>query len=135
MTLVDSGPLIAIIDRNDDDHARCVAALANLKGPLVATWPVITEAMHLLGRQTGWAGQNSLWKLLLRGDLLVAELDKPLCERSAELMAQYHDLPMDFADATLVAVAESRRQHHILTIDSDFTVYRLYGRKAFIILP
>jgi uncharacterized protein len=135
MTLVDAGPLIAILDRDDADHARCVAALARLNGPLVTTWPALTEAMYLLGARVGWPGQELLWGLLLRKDLVVSPVTPALVQRAHDLMRKYRDLPMDLADATLVALAEAERTRRIFTLDSDFRVYRMAGRKGFEVVP
>lgn len=135
MTLVDAGPLIAIIDRNDDDHEPCVQALSRLTAPLVTTWPAFTEAMYLLGDRVGWMGQERLWQLAVRGDLNLAATGEQELERVRDLMERYRDLPMDLADATLVALAESLRLRRIFTLDSDFRVYRMNGRRAFEIVP
>ena len=135
MILVDAGPLIALLDRDDRDHDDCAVALADLTGPLLTTWPALTEAMYLLGDRTGWIGQELLWELLLRGDLIAAKLDDSSMKRSHDLMKKYRDMPMDLADATLVALAESRKLSRIFTLDSDFRVYKIKGRKAFDVIP
>ena len=135
MTLVDAGPLIATIDRGDPHHRRCAEALARLPKPLVTTWPAFSEAMHLLHDAGGWRGASLLWDLVLCGEQVVHDLERHMIERMAMLMRKYQDLPMDLADASLVALAEARGLAQIVTLDSDFSVYRLHGRKAFRILP
>ena len=60
MILTDAGPLVALIDRGEADHARCVSALAQIALPLVTTWPALTKAMYLLGEAAAWAGQEAL---------------------------------------------------------------------------
>ncbi len=135
MILVDAGPLIALLDRDDRDHKRCADALAGLSGPLMTTWPALTEAIYLLGDRTGWTGQELLWRLVLRGDLVVARLDDSSVKRSRDLMKKYRDTPMDLADATLVALAESRGLSRIFTLDSHFRIYKIKGRKAFEVVP
>ena len=135
MTLTDAGPLIAILDRNDRDHEACVAALDELTGPLLTTWPVFTEATYLLGDRTGWSGQELLWRMALRGDVIVRELDQAGAKRSRDLMEKYRDVPMDLADATLVAVAEKLAVTRVFTLDEGFRIYRLKGRKTFEIVP
>jgi uncharacterized protein len=135
VTLVDAGPLVALIDRDETDHARCVAALASMSLPLVTTWAAFTEAMYLLGDGGGWRAQAALWRLVQRADLELAELDGPRLERTQALMEQYRNVPMDLADATLVAVAEQRNARRIFTLDSDFQVYRLHGRHALELVP
>lgn len=135
MTLTDAGPLIAIIDADEPDHAACVEALDELALPLVTTWPAFTEAMYLLARGGGSEGQRALWRLVQTGRLVIAELSRSAVERSARLMDQYADRPMDLADATLVALAEEQGHRRIFTLDADFHVYRLRGRHHFEMLP
>lgn len=135
MTLVDAGPLIALIDRADSDHASCVSALEILDAPLITTWPAFTEACYLLGERAGWAAQDVLWHLVDREDLVIRDLTSTMRKRARDLMEKYRDLPMDLADATLVALAETERLRRIFTLDKDFTVYRLQGRRAFEVLP
>lgn len=133
--MTDAGPLVAIIDADEPDHEMCRAALAHLRLPLLTTWPAFTEAMYLLARAGGGAGREALWRLLLTDRLRLLELSRRAVERSAALMAKYADLPMDLADATLVAAAEERGTSTIFTLDSDFAVYRLHGRRRFDIVP
>lgn len=135
MTLTDAGPLVALIDADEPDHQVCARALNALLLPMVTTWPAFTEAMYLLGRAGGTTGQQALWKLLLSRRLTIAELSHPACERSATLMTKYSDLPMDLADATLVALAEERGERRIFTLDSYFQTYRIHGRTRFEIVP
>lgn len=135
MTLTDAGPLVALIDADEPDHETCVHVLGTLSLPLVTTWPTFTEAMYLLGRAGGFAGQQALWDLSLSGRLAVAELSDSTLERSAALMRKNADLPMDLADATLVALAEDRGYRRIFTLDGDFQVYRIHGRTRFELVP
>ena len=135
MTLTDAGPLVALLDADEPDHARCLDALSQLSLPLVTTWPAFTEAMYLLGRAAGWRGQEPLWRMTLREDLVVALPSAAANKRAARLMERYADRPMDLADATLVALAEERGLKLIFTLDADFHIYRLHGRQAFEILP
>ncbi|TMI83799.1 MAG: PIN domain nuclease [Bacillati bacterium ANGP1] len=118
MTLTDAGPLVALLDRDEPDHAKCTEQLQSLSAPMLTTWPAFTEAMYLVGDGLGWRGQEALWRILRRGDLRLAETG-----------------PMDLADASLVAVAEERRLVQIFTLDRDFRIYRLPGRRSFVIVP
>jgi uncharacterized protein len=102
---------------------------------MVTTWPVLTEAMYLLGDAGGWPAQRTLWAMLERGALELAELKTSEIARARGLMEKYRDAPMDIADATLVAVAETRGLKRIFTLDSDFGVYRFRGRDAFDLVP
>lgn len=135
MTLVDAGPLIALLDRREPRHGDCVQALAAIAPPLTTTWPVLTEAMFLLGDRIGWTAQERLWELVLRGDIEPASIDAGLAVRARELMEKYRDLPMDLADATLVALAEARGTRRVFTLDGDFRVYRFRGRQPFDLAP
>jgi predicted nucleic acid-binding protein len=133
--LVDAGPLVALIDRGEPDHERCVGALSSLTAPMVTTWPAFTEAMYLVGGAGGWKGQEALWKLLERGDLQLVPLDDPLQKRTRVLMSKYRDTPMDLADASIVAVAEALDVSRVFTLDRDFRVYRWKGRRKFDVVP
>ncbi len=133
--MTDAGPLIAIIDADEPDHEVCLETLDKVSLPLVTTWPAFTEAMYLLSRVGGLTGQRGLWRLIQTGRLVVADLSSSAVERSAKLMDQYADRPMDLADATLVAMAEERGHRRIFTLDSDFHVYRIRGRQRFEVIP
>lgn len=135
MTLTDAGPLVALIDADEPDHQICRTVLGQLQLPMVTTWPAFTEAMYLLSRAGGPVGREALWRLALTGRLEVVDLSRSAVERSAELMSTYADLPMDLADATLVAWAEERGHRRVFTLDSDFQRYRLHGRRRFDIVP
>jgi predicted nucleic acid-binding protein len=135
MTLTDAGPLIALIDADEQDHEACLQALDDLALPLVTTWPAFTEAMYLLGRAGGIKGQQALWRLVHTDRLVVADLSPAAVSRSAHLMARYADRPMDLADATLVAYAEEYGHRTVFTLDSDFRIYRLRGRQRFETVP
>ncbi len=135
MTLTDAGPLVALIDADEPQHDVCRLALANLRLPLVTTWPAFTEAMYLLTRTGGRVGREALWKITLSGRLEIVDLSRSAVERASRLMEKYADLPMDLADATLVALAEERGDRQIFTLDRDFAVYRLHGRQRFDVVP
>ncbi|MEW6110412.1 MAG: PIN domain-containing protein [Nitrospirota bacterium] len=133
MLAVDTGPLVAILDKSDDKHNICVEAFKLIQETLITTWPVITEAFHLLG--FSYAVQDDLWEFIERGTISVYNLNKDLAIECRRLMKQYHDLPMDFADASLVAVANAENITTIFTLDEDFKVYRTKKNKRFKLLP
>ncbi len=135
MTLVDAGPLIALLDAREPDHGRCVAALKSIDLPLLTTWSAFTEAMHLVGRAGGWHAQKALWQLVLNRDLDLATQSSESGGRIATLMERYADRPMDLADATLVTLAEERSERRIFTLEADFDIYRIHGRARFELLP
>jgi len=136
MILTDAGPLVALVDKGEPDHDACVACLPNLSGPMVTTWPAITEAMYLLGEAGGWHAQEPLWRMVQQGNLEIAFQGSDDYERMRALMHKYRDLPMDLADASLVRLAEERRLRDIFTLDErDFHIYRVLGRQRFRIWP
>ena len=135
MILTDAGPLVAVIDRGERDHERCANLLRDLAGPMLTTWPAYTEAMYLLGDAAGWAGQEPLWRLVRRGDLRIAEASPTVIDRMAALMSRYRNLPMDLADASLVALAEERGLIRVFTLDAHFRTYRTARGKPFAIVP
>ena len=132
--LVDAGPLVALLDRGDPQHANCVAALKTLRGSLVTVWPAFTEAMYLL--RESWPAQKALWSRLETSALELAVLDEADAPRMRELMEKYRDLPMDLADAALVRVAERESLTEIFTLDRrHFRTYRPGRRRSFSIVP
>lgn len=126
MILIDTGPLVALLDADDGNHAKVVAMTKNLPAePLLTTWPCFTEAIYLLGAIGGFRYQSTLWKLQSEGRMVLHDLTTIEITRIKVLMEKYQDTPMDLADASLMAVAESRLLRRIFTLDSDFYVYRL----------
>jgi uncharacterized protein len=133
--LTDTGPLIALIDREDKHHASCIEVLSRLTRPMQTTWPVFTEAMVILGEAGGWSYQEKLWEFVRRGALELVPLDETAVSRTADVMKKYKDRPMDLADATLVALAEARSDNRILTLNSDFQFFRNKNNRTFGIVP
>jgi hypothetical protein len=131
--LVDASALIALLDASDAAHARAVEALHDIHVPLLTVWPAFTEAMHLLGDAP--RGRDTLCDMIEDGALDVIPLDRDDVGRMKELMRQYRDLPMDFADAALVRVAERDGIKRVLSFDKHFRVYRLPRRGRFVVLP
>jgi uncharacterized protein len=130
--LVDTGPLVAILDAGDAAHPECAGLLPRVRGRLITTWPVVTEAMYLL--QASHEAQQALLSMVSSGTLEVADIAANV-DRIAELMGKYKDVPMDFSDASQVVVAERERLDTIFTLDEDFRIYRIGGRRAFRIVP
>jgi len=135
MTLTDTGPLVALIDKGDAGHVACIAAAKKLRPPLVTTWPCFTEMMYLLGRAGGITFQRELWRWRLEGRLRILELTTEQADRMQILMEKYWDAPMDLADASLVAVAETLSLRTVFTIDSHFYAYRTADGQAFQVVP
>jgi predicted nucleic acid-binding protein len=132
--LVDTGALLALLDRDDRWHERCAAAFEQSRLPLATTAAVLTELFHLLG--PGARDQRAAWRLLRSGAINVVAIADAELPALQSLMEKYRDRPMDFADATLVHVASQLGLTDILTIDhDDFETYRLPSRKKFRIAP
>jgi len=135
MTLCDTGPLVAMLIEADMNHTRCLELLPTLRGPLVTTWACIAEAMHLLHRYGGHSAQDELWSYLNDGLLRVHIHTDAEKLRMRSLMRQFADTPMDLADASLVAAAETLQTRRIFTLDSDFYVYRRADGNTFEVVP
>ena len=124
--LAGTSPIVAIIDEGDDEHEACMSLLKTLpKAPLLTTWACFTEAMYLLDSVGGYRFQERLWRWRRDGRLTLLDITETETDRMDALMQQYQNVPMDLADASLVAVAESRGYPRLLTLDSDFYIYRL----------
>jgi predicted nucleic acid-binding protein len=126
--VVDAGPLIALFDRNDRHHRRAMEFVREQSDPLITNLPVLTEATFLLRFSVeaqrdllGWAYEA------LNIDQDTAT-DLP---RIIAILEKYRDMPADFADASLVALAERRNISRVASIDREFAVYRLAGKRRF----
>ncbi|MGO9449906.1 MAG: type II toxin-antitoxin system VapC family toxin [Candidatus Binataceae bacterium] len=134
VTLIDAGPLVALVDLDDPYNAICAEAARLIHGAVLTVWPALAEAMYLLRRVPG--AQDRLWDFIDCKSVNLARLDVDDFPRMRELIRKYHDLPMDLADAALVRVAERERIRRVFTIDRrDFELYRPYRLGRFQILP
>jgi len=133
--LLDTGPLVAYLSSSDDEHARCDAVFATLRGgELFATEAVLTEAMHFLRRCAG--GHAACLDFFTSGGAVLVPMTTSRLERAAALVARYADVPMDFADATLVALADELGVGRVLTLDRrGFSAYRWRRSRRFTLLP
>src|SRR5437016_14353825 len=102
--LLDTGAFVALVDRSETRHKDCVAALEQWSGPVVTSEAVLTESLYLVGPR--WDAQKVCLEFLLRGAFLLVSSSQQSLKRVAGLMQKYHDIPMDFADATLVVLGE-----------------------------
>ena len=124
--IVDTGPLVAFFDRSERHHAWVVARIDEIEPPLLVCEPVLTEAMYLLGHYP--AAADALIGLLQNGALYIAFQIEPNIEPVRRLLRKYRDTPMSLADACVVRMAEIHARHDVLTLDSDFAIYRKHGR-------
>lgn len=126
--IVDTGPLAAWFRRNDPFHALVDGFFRGFDGVLVTTWPVIVEVTHLLRPEA----QLQFLAWVRKGGVEAAAIASADLEPIERLIAKYRDQPMDFADASLVLLAERSGVSEIVTFDrKQFEVYRFRGKRRF----
>jgi len=131
--LLDTGALVTLLDRSQRDHATFAEFFDAWLGPVVSTEAVLTEATHLLGRAVG--GRAACIDFFVTGGATLLPQTRETLERCRALVERYADVPMDFADATLVLLAEDLDTNLVLTTDrTDFSIYRIGGRRRFKVL-
>ncbi|HEX5715705.1 MAG TPA: PIN domain-containing protein [Thermoanaerobaculia bacterium] len=132
--LLDTGALISLLDRSQNLHRQFTEFFATWRGQVVSTEAVLTEATHLLGRVPG--GREACLEFFLSGGAALVASSPSSLRRCKTLLKKYNDLPMDFADATLVVLGEDLGTNLVFTTDHrDFNVYRAKGNRRFQILP
>ncbi len=132
--LIDTGAILALLDKTDRWHDSCVEAFGQLRLPLLTSEAVLTELFHLVGGTR--AEMKAAWKFVRSGALVLGTLEDRELPHVHGLMSRYWDRPMDFADATLVYLAKRESLSVILTVDhADFSTYRIEGKRRFRILP
>lgn len=132
--ILDTGPLVALLDARDRHHEWAVAQWGEIEPPLLTCESVISEACFLLDQTK--AGSAAVFEMLLRNVIALSfRLDEHVKEVH-ELRAKYSDVPMSVADASLVRMAEQFNRSAMLTLDTDFKIYRKHGRRVIpLILP
>jgi predicted nucleic acid-binding protein len=132
--LVDTGAILALLDEDDRWHTACADAFAHMSFPLLTSQAVLTELFHFVGGRRHRV--EIAWDFVRSGVLALGAITDADLPSLAQLMHRYHDRPMDFADATLVHLAERESLNTIFTVDvSDFQTYRIDGKRRFRILP
>ena len=132
--LLDTGVWFAILDRRDRDHARCVEAFRQVPGRLVSSEAVLTETMWLVEDLRN--GPRRCADFVRLGIVTLVPVSGESVKRAADLMERYHNVPMDYADATLVVLGEDLGLDRVFTLDRrGFGIYRLHGRRPFQIIP
>ena len=132
--LADTGALLALLDLDDSWHSHCVQAFRSLPLPLVTSQAVVTELHHLVGDSPRQV--EAAFGLLLSGAFALAPISHEELPALARLMARYAARPMDFADATLVHLAERERLTTVFTVAvDDFETYRIGKRRRFRVVP
>jgi predicted nucleic acid-binding protein len=125
--IVDTGPIVALLDADDQYHAWVRAQFARLRPPLLSCEAVLTESCFLIARGGGDA--SDVLQLVERGVLSIAQLFDAEAASIARLMRRYRNVPMSLADACLVRLIELTSQATLFTLDSDFEIYRQKGRR------
>ena len=125
--IVDAGPLVAYLRKDDQDHAWVKERFGEIRTPLVTCDAVLSEAVFLLGSARG---VEKLVGLLDRGVVVLAFDLRAEWTAVATLLRKYGDVPMSLADACLVRMAEMHRDARVFTLDGDFAVYRRNRRQV-----
>lgn len=124
MLIIDTGPMVALFDPQDADFNGCHEILKAVQEPLYSTEAILTEAFHILDPNS--RGAYGLMQFIREDFVSIVALGKDDIGRSFELMDQYSDCPMDFADATLIAIAERLKIKSVFTLDiNDFSTYKI----------
>jgi predicted nucleic acid-binding protein len=133
MAVIDAGPLIALFDKSDIYHQKVKHRLEeyrkHVRGRFITTWPIITEVTYILKTHVHLEAQLDFLKWITIGGIEMFDLQKGHLSKIIELQKKYSDLPMDFADATLLIAAGSLDINKVFSIDKDFSIYRILGKK------
>ena len=132
--LIDTGAILALLDRADRWHKLCDDAFRKLRVPLLTSEAVLTELFHLVGHDRRQI--EVAWSFVRSGAVVLGAIEDIELPELQVLMSRYWDRPMDFADATLVYLARRESLSVILTVDhADFATYRIDGKRQFRTLP
>ena len=132
--LIDTGPLVAYLNRVDNHYRWAKSQLAGMSPPLLTCESVIAEACFILGKCPG--GQVAVLDLLRRDAVRIAFSPQQEIESVSRLMVRYANVPISLADASLVRMSETFADSPVLTLDSDFRIYRRNGRQVIpLIIP
>jgi predicted nucleic acid-binding protein len=132
--LIDTGAMLALLDRTDRWHRPCLQAFEQLRLPLMTSEAVLTELFHLVGESRH--EMEAAWRLIRSGAITLAAIENSELPQMHTLMSRYADRPMDFADATLVYLAKRETLSTVFTVDhADFETYRIEGRRRFRVVP
>jgi predicted nucleic acid-binding protein len=125
--LIDAGPIIALFDASERRHKPMKAFLKKHPYRYVSTLAVFTEVSHMLDFSVN--AQRDFYEWIMCKGVIISDINQNDMPRLVELTGKYADLPMDFADATLVITAEKTGIREIISLDKDFDIYRLPGRE------
>lgn len=134
LVMMDTGPWVALIDRSEKRHEDCVEWLRDFRGNILSSEAVLTEVLYLLNFSQ--RAQSAAIDFVLSGAIILVPSSLESLKRTKRLMEKFKDIPMDYADATLVSIAEDFSITHVVTFDEkDFGIYRLSSKQSFVILP
>ena len=137
--LIDSGPLVALLNERNQHHAICLEQSKNLRGPFHTTWPVVTEAAHLLNDQVLNDQAGAVQKLLAwirTGEIKLLQLTAEDVEGIGRILIRYSDQNFDFADATLKHLTDREGIMKVFTIDHrHFRVFRTKSHRPLSLVP
>jgi predicted nucleic acid-binding protein len=132
--LLDTGAFVALLDRDEKNHDRCLSFFQGFKGNVLTTEPVLTETLYLLNQS--FRNQKTCIEFILKGGAALVPQSPESLSQVLAFMEKYKDIPMDFADATLVVLAEEAGIEEVFTLDrKGFSAYRMFGKKTFKICP
>lgn len=126
--IIDSGPLIALFDKSDKYHKKVLSFLKAYNGELITSWPVITEVSHML--DFNLQVQIDLLKWCEMGGLEIYNISQNEIINIIKMMEKYIDIPMDLADGSLIYIASKEKIENIVSIDSDFDIYRTLKKQS-----
>ena len=134
LAILDTGPWVALIDRSESKHTQCVQWLKDFSGRLYSTEAVLTEVLYILNFSI--IAQCTALDFVLESVVEMVPSNTDSLKQTRNLMKKYADLPMDFADATIVCLATETGMQDIVTFDKkDFAIYKLPKKKSFTIMP
>jgi predicted nucleic acid-binding protein len=130
--LIDSGALVAIVDRGSPHHEACVRVLKDLTEPLASVWAVLGDAIEALRDLP--KGQDVVWEMVERGAVQIIPLDESDVPAVRDLMTQHAERRIRLADAALVRVADRESLRTLFTVrGKDFSMYKPGGRRLKVI--
>jgi len=134
IAIIDTGPWVALIDRSETRYAESVQWLKNFSGRLYSTEAVLTEVLYLLNFSI--SAQCAALDFVLESVVEIVPANTKSLQKTKNLMKKYADLPMDYADATIVCLATETRIQNVITFDrKDFAIYKLPKKQSFTIMP
>ena len=134
IAIIDTGPWVALIDRSETRHAECVQWFKNFSGRLYSTEAVLTEVLYLLNFSI--TAQYAALDFVLESVVEIVPANTKSLQKTKNLMKKYADLPMDFADATIVCLATETGMQNVVTFDrKDFAIYKLPKKQSFMMMP